>query len=151
MSQTVQKQNKELSNTDSEETESPELGEELDKSWSGLYSRWKGQLEADFKTNSLNIIVFYLVASVSLLGSTLIAYADVSMQVSGQLGILTMIAFLATFILGAKNKISDMNVYTLIGIDSFAILALNPIFLPMLPVHIIHFYIMKKGYDWLNK
>jgi len=148
MSQTVQKQ--QSSNTE-QDTESLDLENNLDKSWSGLYNRWKGQLEADFKSNSLNKIVFYLVASVSLLGSTLIAYADVSMQVSGQLGILTMIAFLATFILGARNKISDMNVYTLIGIDSFAILALNPIFLPMLPVHIIYFYIMKKGYDWLSK
>jgi len=49
MSQTVQKQ--QSSNTE-QDTESLDLENNLDKSWSGLYNRWKKQLEKEFEDDS---------------------------------------------------------------------------------------------------
>jgi len=73
MSQTVQKQ--ESSNTE-QDTESLELGKELDKSWSGLYSRWKGQLEKDFEEDSTQKRKLWLHGSIA--GSIPILFLAVS-------------------------------------------------------------------------
>lgn len=72
MSQTVQKQNEESSNTE-QDTESLDLENNLDKSWKGLYSRWKGQLEKDFEEDPSQKRKLYVNGSIA--GSLPILYA----------------------------------------------------------------------------
>jgi len=104
MSQTVQKQSSTDKNNDDLELEN-----NLDKSWSGLYNRWKKQLEKEFEQDSSQKWKLYLHSTVG--ASIPILYSSIT---SLSIPILLMgFVWLGIF---NKQDISDMVAKTSVSI-----------------------------------
>jgi len=118
MSQTVQKQNEESSNTE-QDTESLDLENNLDKSWKGLYSRWKGQLEKDFEEDPSQKRKLYV--NGSIVGSIPILYATLPVTTLLPLLLLTILYCKLIY----KQDISKSVLITMLGILTISGLVFN--------------------------